>query len=116
MAVLAIDFDNTMVKNSKDTLNGLRDSINLLREYGHKIIIHSCNNPAWIEKVLIDNDIRFDFIWNNKGKPLADLYIDDKGYHFPYDGDWTTETPSILARLEGLDNRKWGLPSQSSMS
>lgn len=107
MAVLAIDFDNTMVVGDKP-LPGIKDAINRLRELGHKIIVHSCNNTKWIERVLNNNDIRFDYIvTNDGGKPLADLYIDDKGYHFPYNGDWNEELPRVLLRLEGLDNRKW---------
>ncbi len=109
MAVVAIDFDNTLV-NGKDALIGAREAINILRELGHKIIIHSCNEPEWIERVLNDNDIRFDLIWKGRagvGKPLADLYVDDKGYHFPHNGNWSEELPAILVRLEGKDNRKW---------
>jgi hypothetical protein len=80
--------------------------MNILRENGHKILIHSCNGTEWIEKVLREHEIRYDHIWDNeKGKPLCDLYIDDKGYH--YKGDWQAELPDIVARIEGMDNRKW---------
>lgn len=107
MALLAIDFDNTMV-NGDQPLPGVRQAINILREAGHKILIHSCNSSQWIERVLNNHDIRFDHIHsNNDGKPLADLYIDDKGYHFPHNGDWNVELPNIVERLHGLDNRKW---------
>lgn len=107
MAVVAIDFDNTMV-NHDQPLPFVKEAINSLREAGHKVIIHSCNNKSWIERTLNNNDIRFDHICDNdQGKPLADLYIDDKGYHFPYNGDWKAELPSIFERLKGLDNRKW---------
>lgn len=112
MAVLAIDFDNTMVVGDKP-LPGVKEAINTLREQGHKVLIHSCNNPEWIGLVLTNNDIRYDAIYdgkgnkNHEGKPLADLYIDDKGYHFPHNGDWNLELPKILDRIKGLDNRKW---------
>lgn len=110
MAVIAIDFDGTMV-NGETILPGVRRAINILREDGHKVIIHSCNELSWIKKVLDSNEVRYDYVWGEtKGfgsKPLADLYVDDKGYHFPYNGDWNDELPKIQARLTGLDNRKW---------
>ena len=108
MAVIAIDFDNTLVF-VKEPLPGARDAINRLREKGHKIVIHSCNREAWVKEVLDNNDIRYDRVHGNesKGKPLADLYVDDKGYRFPYNGDWATEIDAVLAYTDGLDNRKW---------
>lgn len=108
MAVIAIDFDNTLVF-AVEPLNGAREAVNALREAGHKVVIHSCNREAHVKHVLDNNDIRYDRVHGNesKGKPLADLYVDDKGYHFPYNGDWNVELPKVLARLEGLDNRKW---------
>ena len=108
MAVIAVDFDNVIVVG-KEPLPGARDAINLLRELGHKVLVHSCNREAWIKEVLDNNDMRYDKVHGNesKGKPMADLYIDDKGYHFPYNGNWNEELPKVLARIEGVDNRKW---------
>lgn len=117
MAIIAIDWDNTIVDGDSKLLPGAREAITILRNKGHKIIIHSCNNPDWIEKCLNEFGIPVDRIWRpgavnekswGKGnKPLADLYIDDKGYHFPYNGDWATQVEPILERLAGKDNRKW---------
>jgi hydroxymethylpyrimidine pyrophosphatase-like HAD family hydrolase len=103
MAVIAIDFDNTLVNIDKP-LDGAKDAINSLREMGHKIIIHSCNNPNWIERVLADNDIKYDYVWNDKGKPICDLYIDDKSFRFV---SWDDQIGEIVSLLEGFDNRKW---------
>ncbi|HVI39171.1 MAG TPA: hypothetical protein VM577_00795, partial [Anaerovoracaceae bacterium] len=100
--------DHTLVEG-KDARPYAKEAINILREAGYKIIIHSCNNKSWIEKVLNDNDIRYDYIWcaesvdkpttfRNDAKPVADLYIDDRGYHFR--GNWEKELPEILSRLE----------------
>lgn len=110
MAVIAIDFDNTIVEGDK-ALEGAKDAISRFRERGHKVIIHSCNNPKWIERTLNNLDIRFDAIWTEPGKPIADLYVDDKGWHFT--GVWSKDTNNILARLDGYDNRKWKAPKTS---
>lgn len=108
MAVVAIDWDHTLM-DGEEWLPGAKDAIRLLREKGHKVCIHSCNNPAWIEKCLNNAGIVVDLVWKGKAKeislngqkPVADLYIDDKGYHFQ--GNWPTEIHNVLDRL---DNRK----------
>jgi hydroxymethylpyrimidine pyrophosphatase-like HAD family hydrolase len=106
MAVIAIDWDHTLM-DGKEWLPGAQKALNRLREEGHKIIIHSCNNDNWILKNLQEVGIPVDGVWKEDGKPIADLYIDDNGYHFPYNGDWAGEIDKILERVKGLDNRKW---------
>ena len=110
MAVIAIDFDNTLVFVTQP-LEGAREAINLMREKGHKVVIHTCNREAHVKQVLDNNDIRYDRVHGNesKGKPLADLYIDDHGYHFPYNGNWSLEINKVLEddRVKDKDNRKW---------
>lgn len=113
MGVVAIDWDNTLVF-ATEWLEGAKDSIRLLREKGHKVVIHSCNRASYIDKMCREAGIVVDRIWDanaaedeKSGKPLADLYVDDKGYHFPHNGSWVGEMPKILERLTGLDNRKW---------
>lgn len=106
--LVAIDFDHT-IWNSKanEPMPGAMEAINILREKGVKVIIHSCNNPSWIKRCLDRNDIRYDWIWEgyqgkdgkvSGGKPVADLYIDDCGFHFA--GDWNEALPQILSRLK----------------
>lgn len=108
MAVIAVDLDHTLVEGDKPKL-GAREAMDILKESGHVVIIHTCNRLAWAEKVLKDNDIQFDYIYGSDSgygpKLLADLYVDDKGYHFK--GDWPNEINNVLTRVEGLDNRKW---------
>jgi hypothetical protein len=103
VALIGIDFDHTVCDTGKDRGDGwhppipnARETICTLREHGHKILIHSCNRKSWIEKWMREMDIPFDYIWDEKGKPAADLYIDDRGYHF--DGTWDLE--SIERRLK----------------
>lgn len=104
MAVIGVDFDHVLVDGDVARPYA-KEAINILREHGHRIIIHSCNNKTWIEKVLANSDIRYDHIWTEKGKPLCDLYVDDKAYR--YVGNWEGELPNILELLKGFDNRKW---------
>jgi hydroxymethylpyrimidine pyrophosphatase-like HAD family hydrolase len=104
LAVIAIDFDHTIV-DGFTPIEGAREAINLWRENGHKVVVHSCNSTGWIKNVLDNNDIRYDYIWVDKGKPICDIYVDDKGYRFQ--GDWTHEQLEVLKLLEGFDNRKW---------
>lgn len=106
---IAIDWDHTLM-NGKEWLPGAKDALKRLREEGHRIIIHSCNDPNWIEMHLRDAGIIAD-VWrgavNRKGeiepKPVADLYIDDRAYRFPTNGDWSKELDKVLERLSDID-------------
>ena len=108
MAVIAIDFDHTLVEGDKP-IDGAREAVNILREAGHKVLIHSCNNIAWIKRVLENADIRYDGIYGETGleskKPLADLYIDDRAIQFK--GNWDVTLAEALDFVEARDNRKW---------
>lgn len=101
MALIAVDLDGTLV-NGSAAITGAREAMNILREHGHKIMIFSCNSVDWVKKVLANNDIRYDSIYGDTykdgKKPICDLYIDDRGYHFK--GDWIGELHKILKRVE----------------
>jgi hydroxymethylpyrimidine pyrophosphatase-like HAD family hydrolase len=94
MATIAIDLDNTLVTGTR-WLPGAKDAVKCFREAGHKVIIHTCNNPHWAQKLCDEAGLAIDGVWNEKGKPIADLYIDDRAQHFQ--GDWIEELPDILA-------------------
>ena len=98
MSVIAVDFDHTLWDTEEGRpMEGARDAISLLRERGHKIIIHSCNSPNFIKKCLDDADIRYDSIWDRMGKPVADAYLDDKSVRFI---DWGQAVGDVLEMLE----------------
>lgn len=88
--ILAIDFDGVLhdYKNPIEgrrmgpPIKGATDSMDSLKEDGHKLIIHSVGsgNPKHIEEWLDYYDIPYDEVTNIK--PNADLYIDDKALHF----------------------------------
>lgn len=104
MAVIAVDFDHTLVDGDK-LRPYAREAMNILREKGHVIVIHSCNGDKWVEQVLRDNDVRYDYIWKDDSgkKPIADLYVDDRGYH--YKGDWEEEVNTILLDKRVQDSK-----------
>lgn len=94
--ILAIDYDRTIVdtdnipegKKLGDPLPDAVESIRILHEAGHKIIIHSCRSSDGprADKVMTDYldayGIPYDEVWNKVGKPKADCYLDDLGLRF----------------------------------
>lgn len=92
---MAVDLDGTLV-NGTTLVPGAKDALQTLHNRGHRIVIHSCNNPEWVRLVLNNNDIPYDSVWDQEGKPVADYYIDDRGIYFG--GDWS----DVLAKL-GID-------------
>ena len=106
IAVIAIDFDDTLVFVTQP-LDCAKEAVNRLREKGHKIVIHTCNREAHVKQVLDNNDIRYDRIHGNesKGKPRADIYVDNNGFRFS--GVWNNDINYILQAVEGIDNKKW---------
>jgi hydroxymethylpyrimidine pyrophosphatase-like HAD family hydrolase len=102
MAVFAIDFDGTIVKDDYPNIGEpILDAITAMKEIkrqGHKIIIWSCRVEPQLSEMrtfLVSNNIPFDYInencpikiahYNNDTRKIgADYYIDDKMV-----GHWT---------------------------
>lgn len=104
MAIIAIDFDGTIVEHEFPSIGPLRQDarkiIKLLKKEGHQIIIWTCRTSQNsfkgvpdakptifdVHNFLIANEIPFDTINNNipgsgfqpSPKVYADFYIDDK--------------------------------------
>ena len=100
---VCIDFDHTLVDHDV-MLPGAKEAVARLKEAGYAIMIHSCNSKHWIEKVLRDNDVHFDHIWDGNGKPAVDAYIDDRGVGF--DGDWVKATDEVFNMEKRRDKIK----------
>ena len=86
------------IQNFGQVIPGARFFLEALRRVGFKIIIHTvrcsldanpapvCREPeSWVDHLvtlvrqwLNANDLPFDEIWSDRGKPLADIYIDDR--------------------------------------
>lgn len=114
MAIIAIDWDGTLVDSSVKGVNpalldGSREAIGAFREVGHKAVIFSANKPEWIQKWLNEWGVVVDHIYDQHGKLNADIFVDDKSYHKPYNDSWLTHTRAILddARVARKDNRRW---------
>lgn len=104
---IAVDFDHTLVEIDTP-IPGAKQAMEQLQALGYSIMIHSCNNREWIQKVLRANDIPYDYIWDpseDKGKPVCIAYIDDRGIGFT--GDWSKVISDILnmeQRREAIHN------------
>lgn len=100
--LIGIDFDHTIVDGDKP-LPGAKEALRKLKDLGYNILIHSCNGSDWIKKVLNNNDIPYDYVWDSdtdKGKPVCTAYIDDRAVAFR--GDWD----KALADVEALVGRR----------
>ncbi len=100
--VICIDFDGVIAQidgeNKEvpgDVMPGASDATKGLKEEGYTIIIHTCRkDDKMLRKYLKDNEITYDYInenpdqpdGTNKGKPMADIYLDDRAIRF--NGNW----------------------------
>lgn len=111
MKTICIDIDGTICRYSEwinphhfgEILPNAQEIINKLHEDGWYIIIFSTRSDKEIIKdFLIRNNIYFDSINNNPyqpqnavgGKPLADIYLDDRAITFM--GNWIQTYAEIV--------------------
>lgn len=114
---VAIDFDGVIsyydcwkgVGNFGLPIAGVSSALKKLKSFGMKIIIHTARGETeLIKKYLIKNDIPFDHInYNpdqlenmNHGKPIADVYVDDRGVAF--EGIWNSDFVHKI-----MDFKRW---------
>jgi len=117
---VCIDFDGTIIRLSKsfdkfeELLPGSKEALQELKDLGCKIIIHTARpyqngHFKEIAEYLQKSGVPFDEINSNSEcewksiKPLAHLYIDDRGLRF--EGDWEKTLAEAKKHL--------GLPSDS---
>jgi len=104
--IVAIDFDGTIAAYVCDKkgypfgkpMKGVKSALQKLKKNNCIIIIHSCRNENEdIKKYLEEHSLAYDYInynpindkdWHSQ-KPLADIYIDDKGLTF--NGKWDND-------------------------
>lgn len=93
--LIGVDFDHTLVHGDVP-IPGAREAMQALRDAGYKILIHSCNRKEWIERVLNNNDIPYDYVYD-LGKPNCHVFIDDRAVNFS--GDWDRTLADTLELL-----------------
>ncbi len=101
--VLVVDFDGTIAlwapsgyPDIGEPIEGAHRFLRLLKSEGWKIVINSCRSGVDHEtrmvRWLTDHNIPFDEVNHNsdypwaKGKPVGDVYLDDRGVRF--EGRW----------------------------
>lgn len=114
MAVIAVDFDNTLIESEDGyyyALPGAKESLRRLREDGHKIIIYTCRTGIaaadgqlsqeieFIKRCLAEFDIEYDEIFLGE-KLIANIYIDDRAVS--YEGDWEETLTRVQSRARRL--------------
>lgn len=72
---------------------GAKEALERLKQEGHTILIHSCNRANVIAEWMAYFNITYSSIWCGTGKPVADVYIDDKGLKFE---SWQQTLTKIL--------------------
>lgn len=120
---ICIDIDGTLIRYEDwqgenhfgQLLPGASDAMKKLHEEGWFIIIYSTRaNKGILEKFLHKNDLEFDSINENPfqpdnakgGKPLADVYVDDRALCFK--GNWEQTLREIFSfkpweEMENID-------------
>lgn len=109
---IAVDFDGVIVDFAFPKIGklkkGAKEALTLLKKMGAFIIIHSARTDMTftpnISKIplqemisfLQQNNIPYDIIWQLPGKPVADIYIDDKGLRFT---NWAETLKTILSLI-----------------
>lgn len=97
---VAVDFDHTLWDNHNNRpMPGAQDAIEELHNHGLRVIVHSCNRPAFIREMCEEHRLYVDAVWGElpgqEGqKPVAAVYVDDRGLRF--DGDWAETTRQVL--------------------
>ena len=96
---VALDWDGTLVDQDQNWLPGALDALRWLRKEGHKVIIHSAR-ANWVEGLQqIESKLaQHKFSFKVIAKPEADLYVDDRAFHFERWPDVMKEVRSLKKR------------------
>jgi adenylylsulfate kinase len=118
---ICIDFDGVIAQYDGEfeqdkfgePVAGVKSALKVLKENGYTIIIFTTRKPtAKFKKYLEDNEIVYDAInenpdqpeGTNEGKPLADIYLDDRAICF--DGNWRWALERIASFKPYCEDKK----------
>lgn len=105
---ICIDFDGVIAQYKEwkganhfgAPVSGVQNALKVLKKEGYRIIIFTTRQVSdSLKAYLKENDITYDYINenpdqpkdSNQGKPIADIYLDDRGMCFRGDWKWTLE-------------------------
>jgi len=118
MAKVIVDLDDTLIEHPGpnfefgDPKPGAKEFLETLKAMGHEVIIHTAriseglagDKAEDVEAYVKKCGFVYDEVWNKKGKPRGDIYIDDRS--FPFSGDWSVDGPKVLERIGNTDKEK----------
>lgn len=115
--IAIIDFDGTLTTHEKFPAVGTiqpdaREALLKLQELGYQVHIHSCRTAKYwnrgkiedehqiqvIHDFMENNDLPYDKLILEMDKPVAELYIDDRG--IGYRGNWL----DVIRQVRLMDN------------
>jgi hypothetical protein len=106
---ICVDFDGVIHKYTHwnsgllnaQCIDYAPEALQSLRNLGHTIIIHTTRDEEEIKQWLETFHVPYDYInenpeiqGRNPGKPIADIYVDDRAIQF--NGNWSTTYYEIL--------------------
>lgn len=109
---ICVDFDGVIAQYDGfkdndifgDPIDGVQSAMEVLKKKGFTIIIFTTRTASSkLKKYLNDNHITYDYInenpdqpkGSNSGKPIADIYLDDRAICFK--GNWKYALESIAS-------------------
>lgn len=118
MAVVALDFDGVLhmapggpftpdVDRMGPPVPGALQAVSRMVNEGHELVVHTCRARS-VEGVRSTYRWlalhRFPPMRVTYSKPVADIYVDDRGFHFEGPGSWK----ELLGILEAGTPGRWG--------
>lgn len=122
---ICVDFDGVIAQYDgfkdndifSDPIDGVQSAMEVLKKKGFTIIIFTTRTASSkLKKYLNDNHITYDYInenpdqpkGSNSGKPIADIYLDDRAICFK--GNWKYALESIASFIpwnsQKIDEKK----------
>ena len=121
---IALDFDGTVIVRGTypdigEELHGCIDTLLRIQELGARIFLWTCRGgreldaaELWLEARGIN--LHQPEYLQGAAKPVADLYIDDRGLGIPltvYGVDWKAISPRLIAAMEMAQRAETGCAS-----